>query len=343
MNSKMKHFKSKNDVYLIAEIGGNHEGNFEYAKKLTRLAAESGVDAVKFQIYTGDSLVNPKYDPDRNKHFKKFELTQEQYIELAQVCNKLDITFMASVWDIDAFDYIDSYMPIYKVGSGDMTAYNLIKKMVITGKPIILSTGLATFDEVKDVVSFIESIDQNYIKDKKLAVLQCTSMYPIPDEDANLNVMNAYRKNFDIPIGYSDHTIGLDAVEIAVAMGAEIIEIHFTDSREGKEFRDHKVSATKDEIQTLIKKISKIKLIQGSSDKQPTLSEIESGHIKSFRRGLYAKREIKKGHIISEDDLITLRPLEGTGAEQFYNIVGKQSNKNIKLLESVANKYEIAK
>ena len=334
----MKHFKSKNDVYLIAEIGGNHEGDFEYAKKLTSFAAESGADAVKFQIYTGDSLVNPKYDPDRNKHFKKFELTQEQYIELAQLCNELDITFMASVWDIDAFDYIDSYMPIYKVGSGDMTAYNLIKKMVLTGKPIILSTGLATFDEVKDVVSFIESIDQNYIENKKLALLQCASMYPIPDEDANLNVMNAYKKNFDIPIGYSDHTIGLDAVEIAVAMGAEIIEVHFTDIREGKEFRDHKVSATKDEIQTLIKKIRKIKLIQGSSDKQPTPSEIKAGHIKSFRRGLYAKREIKKGQIISENDLITLRPLEEIGAEQFYELVDKEISVNKSALSKISKK-----
>ena len=221
----MNHFRSKNEVYIIAEIGGNHEGNFEYAKELTKLAALSGADAVKFQVYTGDSLVNKRYDPTRNKHFKKFELSKEQYIELAELCDDLDITFMASVWDIDAFSYIDKYMPIYKVGSGDMTAYNLIKKMVLTVKPIILSTGLATFNEVKSVISFIESIDQRYIENKKLALLQCTSMYPIPDSDANLNVINTYIDKFDIPIGYSDHTVGMDAIEISVAMGAKIIEI----------------------------------------------------------------------------------------------------------------------
>ncbi len=140
----MSYFNGKNNVYLIAEIGGNHEGDFEYAKKLTKLAAESGADAVKFQIYTGDSLVNAKYDPDRNEHFKKFELTKQQYIDLAKLCDELEITFMASVWDMNALNYIDSYIPIYKVGSGDLTAYNLIKKIVLTGKPIILSTGLAT-------------------------------------------------------------------------------------------------------------------------------------------------------------------------------------------------------
>ena len=251
----MNHFQSKNNVYIIAEIGGNHEGDFEYAKKLTNLAAQSGVDAVKFQIYTGDGLVNERYDPDRNKHFKKFELTKEQYIELAKLCKQLGITFMASVWDIDSFEFIDEYMPIYKIGSGDMTAYNLIKRMVLTGKPIIISTGLATFDEVNNVINFIESMDSSYITEKKLSVLQCTSMYPIPFEDANLNVMNTYKENFNIPVGYSDHTVDMDAIEIAISMGAEIIEVHFTDTRDGKEFRDHKVSATKDEIKSLIKSI----------------------------------------------------------------------------------------
>jgi N-acetylneuraminate synthase/N,N'-diacetyllegionaminate synthase len=331
----MSYFSSKNDVYLIAEIGGNHEGDFDYAKRLTRLAAESGVDAIKFQIYTGDSLVNAKYDPDRNKHFKKFELTKQQYIELAELCNKLDVTFMASVWNIDAFGYIDPYMPIYKVGSGDMTAYNLIKKMVLTGKPIILSTGLATFDEVKSVVSFIGSVDQRYIENKKLALLQCTSMYPIPDSNANLNVINAYMDEFDIPIGYSDHTIGIDSIEIAVAMGAEIIEVHFTDERKGKKFRDHKVSATKDEIIDLIKKIKKIKILQGSFEKQPTQSEIESGHLKSFRRGVFARSDLKEGYRITEKDLISLRPLVGTGAEDYYNLIGKRTTKKIAKFEKL--------
>ena len=334
----MDYFKSKNDVYIIAEIGGNHEGDFEYAKELTHLAAESGADAIKFQIYTGDSLVNSKYDPNRNKHFKKFELSKSQYIELAELCEKIGITFMASVWDIDAFSYIDKYMPIYKVGSGDMTAYNLIKKMVLTGKPLILSTGLATQKEVDNVVSFIESVDSEYISKRKLSVLQCTSMYPIPDEDANLNVMKTYMEKYNLPIGYSDHTIGMDAIETAVAMGAEIIEVHFTDTREGKEFRDHKVSATKDEIQALIKKIKKIKTLQGSFIKKPTKSEINSKHVDSFRRGVFAKKDLKEGTVLQEDDLISLRPLTGTCASNYYNLIGTKLQNDIDKLEIIPMK-----
>lgn len=318
----MNHFQSKNDIYLIAEIGGNHEGDFEYAKELTRLAAESGADAVKFQIYTGDTLVNAKYDPARNKHFKRFQLNEAQYTELAELCQQLGVTFMASVWDVDAIDYIDRFSTIYKIGSGDMTAYNVIKKTTQSGKPMILSTGLATANEVSDVVAFIEQVDPSYISERKLAILQCTSMYPILDEDANLNVMRSYMQQFDLPIGYSDHTIGPDAIEVAVAMGAEIIEVHFTDSREGKEFRDHKVSLTRDEIQMLIKKIGKIKRLQGSADKAPTPSEIDNGHPRSFRRAVFVNRNLPAGHVVTEEDLVTLRPVEGVGAEHFYDLVG---------------------
>ena len=209
--------------------------------------------------------------------------------------------------------------------------------MVLTGKPIILSTGLSTFEEVKNAISFIESIDSSYIIEKKLALLQCTSMYPIPFEDANLNIMDTYRKNFDIPIGYSDHTTDMDAIEIAIAMGADIIEVHFTDSRKGKEFRDNKVSATKNEIQALIKKTKKIKTIQGVFEKKPTKSEIESGHISSFRRGIYTKRELQVGETIQEEDLITLRPLVGVGAENFYDVIGTKVNKDMEVLDSIEN------
>ncbi|MCO4783742.1 MAG: N-acetylneuraminate synthase family protein [Candidatus Cloacimonetes bacterium] len=331
----MSHFVGKNPVYIIAEIGGNHEGDFEYAKKLTRLAAESGADAVKFQIYTGDSLVNAKYDPTRNKHFKNFELSEEKYIELAKLCEDLGITFMASVWDMEAFSWIDPYIPIYKVGSGDLTAYPLLKKMVLTGKPMILSTGLSTFEEVQDAVDFINSVDPKFVEEQKLSILQCTSMYPIPYEDANLNVMCTYMEEFDLPIGYSDHTVGMEAIETAIVMGAEIIEVHFTDCREGKVFRDHKVSATCSEIQELIKKIDRINTLKGSYEKKPTPSEINAKHVDSFRRGVFVTRDIKQGETLTESDLITLRPNIGTGAENFYKLIGTKVSENLDKLSKI--------
>ncbi|MDB2531618.1 N-acetylneuraminate synthase family protein [Alphaproteobacteria bacterium] len=321
----MSPFSGRNGVYLIAEIGGNHEGNFEYAKELTYLAAESGVDAIKYQIYSGNTLVNSAYDPDRVKHFDRFALTRAQYIELAQLCGSLGVKFMASVWDIDSIDAINSFSEIFKVGSGDLTAWNLIAKFVSTGKPLILSTGLATLDEVIATVDFIKSLDSSYVSEKKIALLQCSSMYPIPDSDANLNVIHEYMKNFDFCVGYSDHTEGTEAIYIAAIMGAKIIEVHFTDSRENKSFRDHRVSLTKNEIKEFLQKMARVGVLQGSRSKQPTTSEVESGHIVSFRRSVYAKTDIPAGHRIEESDLLTLRPKTGLGAEKFYSIVGRRT------------------
>lgn len=332
----MNYFTGKNGVYIIAEIGGNHEGNFEYAKELTRLAASSGADAVKFQIYTGDTLVNPVLAPDRNKHFKKFQLTPDQYIELAKLCRELGTTFMASVWDPAALDYIDPFIEIYKIGSGDLTAYSVIRATMRFGKPIILSTGLADMAEVLHTVEFIRSIDPAYIEDKKLALLQCTAMYPIPDQDANLHVMETLHRQTGLPVGYSDHTVGMIAVETAVAMGAQIIEMHFTDTREGKEFRDHKVSATREEIAALILRIQKIRTLQGSHGKSPTPSELENKHPHSFRRGVYPARDIAAGTVICADDLVALRPCLGIGAEKFYQLVGMKARQDLKKYQELS-------
>ena len=307
MTNKKK-FLGKNGTYVIAEIGGNHEGDFEYAKYLTKLAAQSGADAIKFQIYSGERLVNKVYDPERVKHFKKFQLDKSQYLELASICKKLGVSFMASVWDLAAISYIDQHIKIYKVGSGDLTNYILIEKILQTSKPIIISTGLANLQEVENLIKFINSVDQSYIEEKKVAILQCTSMYPIPNNDANLNVMNTFKEKFGLPVGYSDHTEGSLAAEVAIAMGAEIIEVHFTDDRNNKSFRDHKVSFTKDELKNFIKYLKNVNILKGSRIKKPTKSEIKNNHVYSFRRGIYASKNLPKGHIIRKSDLITLRP-----------------------------------
>lgn len=323
-------WKGKSGVYLIAEIGGNHEGDFEYAKKLTKLAVESGVDAVKFQVYTGDTLVNDIQSSDRNKHFKKFELTKNQYIELAEICRKRDVSFTASVWDEDAIDWIDPYMSFYKIGSGDLTAYSLIKKIVGKRKPVVLSTGLSNIEEVLDAIHFIKSIDEKYVTQQKLALLQCTSMYPIPNAEAHLNVMRLLADKTGLPVGYSDHTEGTLAVETAAAMGAQIIEVHFTDARENKSFRDHKVSFTKSELIDLQEKIKQIKILQGDSKKEPRKSEVESGHIVSFRRAVYPKVDIKKDEQLTQDNLTVLRPNHGIDARDYFKVIGKRAKVDLK-------------
>lgn len=318
-------FLGKHGPLLIAEIGGNHEGDFEYARKLTQLAIESDVDYVKFQIYTGDTLVSSVESPDRNKHFKKFELTQEEHRLLAQMVIDAGLGYTASVWDIPAMSWIDEFISLYKIGSGDLTAYPVIKATALRGKPIILSTGLSTEKEVLETISYIQEINPDYKNKEMLGILQCTSMYPIPFSAANLKVIDRFKDLTDLTIGYSDHTEGSTALKYATAMGAEILEFHFTDSREGKVFRDHKVSLTKYEIKELIKEIEIIRALQGIAKKQPVDIEIENGHLTSFRRAVYPKHNIAAGEILTEHNLTTLRPNVGIDARYFYNVLGKKA------------------
>lgn len=327
-------WQGKHGPLLIAEIGGNHEGDFEYAKRLTQLAIEADVDFIKYQLYSGDTLVSRVENPIRNKHFKKFELDHAQYIELAKMCNAAGIGFMASVWDTDYLSWIDEYMPIYKIGSGDLTAYPVLKEIAALKKPIILSTGLASHEDVLGTVKYLQDLDPLYKDTNYLSVLQCTSMYPIPFEDANLSVMHSLAKATGLPIGYSDHTEGSKALEIAVAMGAQILEFHFTDSRKGKEFRDHKVSLTRDEVLALAKDIKNIYALRGEPNKMPL--PIEGEHPTTFRRAVYPLHDIPAGTVLSANHLTTLRPLHGIDARRFDEVVGKTTSRDLKAHEKLA-------
>ena len=318
-------FKGKHGPLLIAEIGGNHEGDFEYAKKLCQLAIDSDVDYVKFQIYTGDKLVSKMESPNRNKHFKKFELTKENHIYLAEMIKEAGLLYTSSVWDIETLEWLDPYIDIYKIGSGDLTAYPVLKKTVEKGKPIIISTGLSKEEEVLQTIKYIQQINHLYKSKQMLGVLQCTSMYPIPFQDANLNVMERLKELTDLTIGYSDHTEGSKAMFYATAMGAEILEFHFTDSRENKSFRDHMVSLTKEEVGNLINEIKVIGKLKGNHVKEPLPIEIDNGHHLSFRRSVYPSKNIKSGEVLSEENLTVLRPNHGIDARDYEKLIGKKA------------------
>lgn len=329
-NTKINNpFLGKFGPLLIAEIGGNHEGNFDYAKKLAQMAIATNVDYVKFQIYSGDTLVSQLESPDRNKHFKKFELTKENHIYLAEMVKEAGLLYTSSVWDIEAMEWLDKYISLYKIGSGDLTAYPVLKKTAEKGKPIIVSTGLSSEDEIMKTIDYIQSVNSDYKSAEMLAVLQCTSMYPIPSSDANLNVIKRLKDLTNLTIGYSDHTEGSKALNYAVAIGAEILEFHFTDSREGKQFRDHKVSLTPFEINELIQEIQLINDLKGVNIKTPVLIEIENGHVESFRRAVYPSKNIKAGEILTEDNLTVLRPNHGIDSRDFDKLIGKRLKKDV--------------
>jgi N-acetylneuraminate synthase/N,N'-diacetyllegionaminate synthase len=326
-------FKSDN-VFVIAEIGGNHEGDFDYARKLTDLAIKSGADAIKYQIYSPDGLVNKNLDIDRYLHFQKFTLPFNQYEELAKLCLEAGVQFMSSIWQDDAIDYFNNYIEIHKVGSGDLTNYLLLKKLALTGKPIILSTAMSSLTEIHSTLDFIHSVSPKYKNYGMLAILQCVAMYGDPKESyANISVLDTLSKEFpDKLIGYSDHTIGSLACEVAVAKGARILEVHFTDDK-SRVFRDHHIAMDVKDIIELKKKIDLILDVNGSSLKVPVADIENKERIKEFRRACYLKQSYPVGTVITEDMLTCLRPCVGIPAEEVFSIIGKSLSCEVKALQ----------
>lgn len=308
--------------YLIAEIGGNHEGSFEAALKLCDLALGSGADAVKFQLYRADHLVNAAVDAERHAHFRGFELTRAQHVALAERCSRAGVDYLASVWDIEMLDWVDDHLSAYKVGSGDLTARPLVREFARRGKPIILSTGLSSMVEVRDAVADIRNANPFYREAGTLILLQCTSSYPTDDGEANLRAMMTLASIPGVEVGYSDHTLGPGALMVATARGARVLEFHFTDDREGRKFRDHQVSLISEEVKELRAWGDTVAAVLGSEVKAPTDGEVLAGHPVSFRRGLYPARDLPAGHVLSALDLVALRPAVGLLAEDFDSVLG---------------------
>lgn len=324
------------EPFIIAEIGGNHEGDLDYAKNLLVQAAAGGADAVKFQTYFPDKIVSKVEDPDRHKHFSKFSLSIDNYFELAELAKENEVMFMSSIWDLESLQALDGLISIHKIGSGDLTNYPLIKKIISTGKPLIISTAMSTMKEVEDTVNFIENTQPKYCDSSKLAILQCVAMYGEPkDQYANLSVIHSLLQKFPRHIiGYSDHTVGNFAANVAVALGAKILEVHFTDDK-SREFRDHHISVTKDELSDLKQNILKTNTLRGESKKYP-VKEIEtSDRIFEFRRSCYLKLDCKSGDLITENNLTTLRPNKGIDSRDYFKLLGKKLLVDKKAFEAI--------
>jgi len=311
---------------LIAEIGGNHQGDFDKAKELVHMALDCDVDFVKLQTYFADTLVEKTFSPDRWAHFKRFELSIDQHITLAELITSQGKQYLTSIWDVDSYKHLAKYLTHVKIGSGDAVSYSFLKQAALTAKPIILSTGLCTFDEVRSSIAILRDINPIYNQREFLYVLQCTSMYPIPMGEANINVMDKYL-NFNCCVGYSDHTLGNFALEVASLRGAEMLEFHFTDNKENMAFRDHQVSLNSKDIQDLNQFFEKVLEVGGSDNKVPTQSEIDNNHHMTFRRGTYLKHSLSSGAIIASDDLIEKRPING--GLPFLDLIGKIVNKDL--------------
>mgnify|MGYP000368473718 FL=1 len=331
-------WSGKNGPLLIAEIGGNHEGNFNYAKKLLRLADFSNVDVIKYQIYQGSTLINKILSPQRYKHFKKLELSKKQHLYLADQCKERGLKYLSSVWNGKDLKWIAGKMDFFKIGSGDLTAYDQINELCKYKKPILISTGLSNLKEIKETIKFIKSRNSFYKQKKNISIMQCTSCYPTNSDEINLNVIKSLKK-LGYTTGYSHHHLSAYPLEIAYILGAQVLEFHFTDTKKNKIFRDHKISLTPELVKILINKIKNINQLLGSFGKKPTIGEIKSNHIKLFRRGMYLNKNIKKNSTVREKDLICLRPEEGLGSKNYFNIINKRAKKDLKKFEPLKIQY----
>ena len=311
---------------LIAEIGGNHEGNQKIAIDYAKVAIDNGVKFIKYQLYSAESLVNPQIDPSRHEHFKKFTLNKDTFEEIANLCDKHSIEVISSSWDLSSLHFVDKFASRHKIGSGDFDNKYLISETLKLGKPVIMSCGLTDINRISDVINWIFANYPMYNNSNMLTLMHCTSVYPCPDNEINLRFIPILKSLFpSIDIGFSDHSIGLDALRICNLFGVSWVEKHFSLSRSSSTFRDHKCSIEPNEISLLNDMINKDNVLLGGSsgNLKPTLSEISSNHVNSFKRACYLRSDIKKGEIILKDNLVTLRPNVGISAWYYDDLIGK--------------------
>lgn len=312
--------------FIIAEAGSNHNGDINQAKKLIEIAAEAGVDAVKFQTFTGDKLFSKKHPA--NEIVKKFEFKLQWHKEIKEYCDEKGIMFMTTPFQKDAVDLLEELnVEGYKIASGDMDYYSLLDYVSDTGKPIFLATGMANMDEVKDAVNRICEG-----KTKGIALLHCVTNYPPKDEDINLKVIRSMKEEFNMPIGLSDHSMGITIPIAAVAMGANVIEKHFTISRE-LEGMDHFYALEPQELKEMVNAIRKVERAMGTGIKVPVKSEFPERHY--ARRGIIASVDLQAGEIIEEKHLDYVRPVNGVESKYYKEIIGRKLSKDLKADESV--------
>lgn len=343
-------------TFIIAEAGVNHNGSLELAKQLVDVALEAGADAIKFQSFHAENLVcfnAPKAEYQKTwtsikesqyEMLKLLELSEQHQIELHQYCKKNSILFLSSPFDLSSIDFLNHSLnlPLFKIPSGEITNYPLLIKIARTGKKSILSTGMSTLGEIESALSILafgylyqsETINPSKASSEEIyyseqgqkilrenvSLLHCTSEYPAPFEETNLRVIQTLHHAFGLPIGYSDHTLGIAVAIAAVASGATIIEKHFTLSK-SMSGPDHQASLEPHELTSMIKGIRQVELALGNSLKIPTKSELKNRVI--ARKSLVSLENIKKGDLFTEKTIGCKRPGNGVSPKEFYDYKDK--------------------
>ncbi len=307
------------DVPIIAEIGVNHEGNLDTAITLMRLARDAGADAAKFQTFTPERYASAS-DPDRLERVRGFDLGEDGFRRIAEEAEKDGFPVFSTAVSEDVVPFLAGLFPVLKVASGDIDFEPVIRAAAETGKPVILSTGLATEEEVEAAVGwFRDAAGTEDIRDR-LVLMHCVTAYPTPIEDANVMSIPYLAERTGLRIGFSNHIIGSEACLAAVALGACAIEIHFTDRKEGRDFRDHALSCDADDLARLVETVPRIRASLGRREKQRQPSEMEN--LTAVRKGVVAARDLEAGAVLSRDDLLFARPASEFPASEIDSLSG---------------------
>ncbi len=322
LNSNQEH------IYVLAEIGINHDGDIKNAKNLITSCKDAGADGVKFQLIHPNTLLNSHVYEENNKMvnpvlsiFKKYILNDNDYIELANYCEKTGIDFLCTCFDEESVDLIDPYVKAHKIASGDITHIPLLKHIGSKNKPVILSTGMSDIHIIRQAV--------NAIKDgggKQIILLHCVSLYPPKDNEVNLNAIKALHEEFELLVGFSDHSHDDLAAICSYCLGGRFIEKHVTYNKKALG-ADHAMSMEIQDFEQMISKLRRIQVILGKNEKKEVGRETIIA--KSAFRGVYAKINIKKGDIFSKDNVLIARPSSCLKPIDFYTMDGKPSLRNI--------------
>ena len=310
--------------YIIAEIGSNHNQSLELAFESIDAAIECGADAVKFQSIDVDELYYQPSEQTKALH-QKIDMDEKWHGLLSEYCTKKGITFFSAPTYLKAIDILeDINVPLYKLASAQIGTFpQLVEKVAATGKPVILSTGIVTMKELTKVVEIFKRNDND-----KFIILHCNSIYPTPYDKVHLNIMNRYRDEFDCIVGFSDHTLGIELPIAAVALGANIIEKHFTLDRD-LPGPDHRSSLEPEELRSMITGIRKVESALGNGIKRPSNNELEIAKV--ARKSLIVAKDLKQGTILTKNMIVIQRPGTGLSPSMLDFVVGRRITKDVKM------------
>ena len=322
-------------VYIIAEAGDNHNGDFNTALKLVDVAKRAGADCVKFQTFVTEEIIskyaemaeyqkkNTGKEESQFEMVKRLELSFDEFRKIKEYCDRVEIQFLSTPFDLKSVDFLNELgVPFFKIPSGEITNYPYLIKIAHTGKPVVMSTGMCEPDEILAAINVLEKNGSG-----EITLLHCNTEYPTPLKDVNLYAMRTMKKMFGKKVGYSDHTKGIEVPVAAVALGACVIEKHFTLDK-NMPGPDHKASLEPDELGRMVKNIRNIEIALGDGVKH--VSESERKNIAIARKSIVARRNIQEGEILTEENLAVKRPGTGINPMQWMEVLGTRAVRDFK-------------